>query len=200
MHIRTHQWPWFAILARAGEEKNAAMLLENAGYECFLPLSTCQRRLDDGMQPTPTPLFSGYLFCRMKPQNRVPVLKTRGVIQIVGVGNTPTAIDEGEITAIQRAVKCELPTMPWPYVRVGIVARMEEGPLKGLTGFIVKIRFGIKLVLSVNLLQRSMAVEIDRQWISARQTGVPATQHRHALETIPNSLELSRLENLSSQR
>jgi transcription antitermination factor NusG len=102
----------------------------------------------------------------MNPHNRLPVLMTPGVIQIVGVGKTPIPVEEEEIAAIQRVGKSGLPTMPWPYLEVGHVVRIEEGPLRGLAGIVVKIKSGLKLVLSVSLLQRSVAVEIDRTWIS----------------------------------
>jgi hypothetical protein len=78
----------------------------------------------------------------------------------------PIAVEEQEIAAIQRVARSGLVSMPWPYLRGGNVARIEEGPLKGLTGIVVKLKSGTKLVLSVNLLQQSVAVEIDRRWIS----------------------------------
>jgi transcription antitermination factor NusG len=167
MGIRNQQWPWFAILARTGRERTATMLLENAGYECYLPVSKFVRRWSDRMKEVEVPLFPGYLFCRMNPHNRLPVLMTPGVIQIVGVGKTPIPVEEQEIAAIQRVGKSGLPTMPWPYLEVGNVVRIEEGPLDGLTGIVLKIKSGLKLVLSVSLLQRSVAVEIDRRWISS---------------------------------
>jgi transcription antitermination factor NusG len=86
-------------------------------------------------------------------------------MQIVGVGKTPIPVAEEEIAAIQRVGKSGLSTMPWPYLEVGHIARIEDGPLRGMTGIVVKIKSGLKLVLSVNLLQRSVAVEIDRSWI-----------------------------------
>ena len=92
---------------------------------------------------------------------------TPGVIQIVGVGKAPVPVEEEEIIAIQRAGKSGLSIMPWPYLQVGHVARIENGPLRGMEGIVVKIKSGLKLVLSVNLLQRSVAVEIDRSWIGA---------------------------------
>jgi hypothetical protein len=93
---------------------------------------------------------------------------TPGVIQIVGIGKTPVPVNEEEIAAVHRAIENGLSTVPWPHVQVGNVARIEEGPLRGLTGIVIKIKSGLKLVLSVGLLQRSVAVEIDSTWISAR--------------------------------
>jgi transcription antitermination factor NusG len=165
MGNRNQEWPWFALQVRTSREKTANLLLENAGYECYLPLSKYLRRWSDRMKEVEVPLFSGYLFCRMNPHDRLPVLMTPGVIQIVGVGKTLIPVSEEEIAAIQRVGKSGLSTMPWPYLEVGHAVRIEEGPLQGLTGIVVKIKSGMKLVLSVNLLQRSVAVEIDASWI-----------------------------------
>src|ERR1700674_4264147 len=179
MGMLNQQWPWFAILARTGREKNATILLENAGYECYLPVVKFTRQWSDRLKEIELPLFPGYLFCRMNPHNRLPVLMTPGVIQIVGIGKTPIPVEEQEIAAIQRAGKSGLSTMPWPYLQVGHVVRIEEGPLQGLTGIVLKIKSGLKLVLSVNLLQRSVAVEIDGSWISEASPVRPTADQRH---------------------
>jgi len=174
MGMRNQQWPWFAILARTGREKNATLLLENAGYECYLPVIKFTRQWSDRLKEIELPLFPGYLFCRMNPHNRLPVLTTPGVMQIVGVGKTPIPVEEQEIDAIQRVGKSGISLMPWPYLQVGHVAQIEEGPLRGVTGIVIRIKAGLKLVLSVNLLQRSIAVEIDRSWIGAAYPLRPA--------------------------
>jgi transcription antitermination factor NusG len=179
MGIHNGQWPWFAILVRTNREKSACLLLENAGYECFLPISKYMRRWSDRIKEMELPLFPGYLFCRMNPHNRLPVLMTPGVIQIVGTGKTPIPVAEEEVAAIQRASKSGLSTIPWPYLQVGNVARIEDGPLQGMTGIVVRIKSGLKLVLSVNLLQRSVAVEINGEWVrplslKPRSSGEPA--------------------------
>jgi len=177
MGNRTQPWPWFAILVRTSREKAANSLLENTGYECFLPVSKYMRRWSDRVKEVEVPLFPGYLFCRMNQHNRLPVLMTPGVMQIVGVGKTPVPVEEEEIAAIQRVGTSGLSTMPWPYLEVGHVARIEDGPLRGMTGIVVKIKSGLKLVLSVSLLQRSVAVEIDRSWIGAAYpVGLTANQ------------------------
>ncbi len=167
MGISNQQWPWFALMVRSNREKTASLLLENVGYECFLPTSKYRRRWSDRIKETEVPLFPGYLFCRMNPHNRLPVLMTPGVIQIVGVGTTPVPVEEEEIAAIQRVGKSGLSTMPWPYLEVGDAVGIDDGPLRGMQGIIVKIKSGLKLVLSVSLLQRSVAVEVDRSWVSS---------------------------------
>ncbi|HKV60706.1 MAG TPA: UpxY family transcription antiterminator [Candidatus Acidoferrum sp.] len=177
MLIRNRQWPWFGIQVRTCREKSTNLLLENAGYECFLPVGKCRRRWSDRTKIMEVPLFPGYLFCRMNPNNRLPVLTTPGVIQIVGVGKTPIPIEEEEISAIQKAAMSGLAATPWPYLRVGQTAYITEGPLKGLTGIIIRIKSGLKLVLSINLLQRSVAVEVDSAWATAPPAVVSAPLH-----------------------
>lgn len=165
MEVQSQQWPWFAVLIRTGREKTANLLLENAGYECFLPVSKSTRRWSDRTKVIEVPLFPGYLFCRMNPHNRLTVLMTPGVIQIVGVGKTPVPVAEEEVAAVQRVQKSGLAAMPWPYMQIGNAAEILEGPLRGLTGIVVKIKSGMRLVLSVSLLQRSVAVEVERNWV-----------------------------------
>ena len=186
MGIHDQQWPWYAIMVRASREKYATNFLEGAGYKCFLPLSKFTRRWSDRTKTSEVPLFPGYFFCRMDPHNRLPVLMTPGVIQIMGIGKTPTPVNEGEITAIQRLIESGLSTVPCPYIQVGNVAQIEEGPLRGLTGSVIKIKSELKLVLSVNLLQRSVAVEIDRTWISVRFPVRPTSIQRPSSQLTPH--------------
>lgn len=175
MNIRKQPWPWFAILVRTSTEKTVMLHLENAGYESFFPVCSCMRRsTDDEVRRIELPLFPGYLFCRMDPSYRWPVLRTPGVIQIVGVGEDLIPAEEEEIAALQRVGKAGVPTMPWPYMQVGELTRLDNGPLCGLAGVLIRIKSGLKLVLSVSLLQRSAAVEVDRSWVSATRLARPA--------------------------
>lgn len=175
MGVHNRKWPWFAIRVRSATEKTVNLHLENAGYESFLPVAKCSHSWSDGAEAVEVPLFPRYLFCRMNPQHRLPILQAPGVIQIVGVGEMPIPAEEQEIAAIQKVAKSGLSSMPWPYVQGGVDACIEEGPLKGLTGIVVKLKSGTKLVLSVSLLKQSIAVEIDRQWIGE------AVRARHAV-------------------
>ncbi len=156
--VCNQRWPWFAVLTRLGRERHASTSLANIGYEYYLPMSCTTRRWSDRWKKVEAPLFPGYLFCRMNPNDRLPVLTTPGIIQIVGIGKTPIPVEEGEIAALQRVENSCLPTIPWPYLQVGHIARIGDGPLKGLTGVVTRIKSGMKLILSISLLQRSVAV------------------------------------------
>jgi transcription antitermination factor NusG len=175
MDVHGEQWPWFAIMVRANREKSANGALERAGYECFLPLCKAPRRWSDRTKMAESPLFPGYLFCRFNSHDRLPILMKPDVIKIVGMGKTPTPVNDTEIASLRCASGSEVPIVQWPYLEAGDVVRIEHGPLRGLAGIVIKVRSGLKLVLSVDLLQRSVAVEIDSSWISARSPFAPDT-------------------------
>jgi len=153
--------PWFALQVRARHETGVASFLEAKGYEQFVPLYKCRKRWSDRIKVMEAPLFPGYLFCRFDPQYRLPILKTPGVMQIVGYNRVPTPIDESEINAIQTLIGSGLPTQPWPFLTVGDRVRIESGSLCGLEGIVVKLKQNHRLVVSITLLRRSVAVEID---------------------------------------
>ena len=107
------------------------------------------------------PLFPGYLFCRFDPQDRLPILKTPGVIQIVGYRRAPVPVEESEIQAIQVLMASGLPNQPWPFLGMGDRVRIEAGPLRGHEGVLVEFKGGHRIFLSITLLHRAVAVEID---------------------------------------
>jgi transcription antitermination factor NusG len=161
------EFPWFALQVRARYEQGVADHLDGKGYELFLPLYKCRKRWSDRVKEVEAPLFPGYLFCRLNPQDRLPILKTPGVIQVVGSNRTPTAVDEHEIQAIQAMVASGIPNQPWPFLATGDRVRIESGPLSGLEGILVEFKGNHRLVLSVTLLQRSVAVEIDSAFVTS---------------------------------
>src|SRR6267143_3296948 len=166
--------PWFALQVRARYEQGVADNLDGKGYELFLPLYKCRKRWSDRVKEVEAPLFPGYLFCRLNPQDRLPVLKTPGVIQVVGSNHTPIPVDEDEIQAIQSMVASGIPNQPWPFLATGYRVRIESGPLSGLEGILIEFKGNHRLVLSVTLLQRSVAVEIDSAYVaSLRSSSIP---------------------------
>ena len=164
---RALPYPWFALQVRAYREMAVADHLLGKGYEWFLPQYKCKKRWSDRVKIVDAPLFPGYLFCRFNPQNRLPILTTPGVFQIVGCQGSPIAVDEAEIAAIQTLVASGLQNQPWPFLAVGDRVRIESGPLRDLEGILVKFKGEHRLVLSVTLLQRSVAVEIDSTLVTS---------------------------------
>jgi transcription antitermination factor NusG len=157
--------PWYAIQIQARLGSIASATLRGKGYEEFLPLYRSRRRWSDRIKELELPLFPGYLFCRFDASDRLmPILTTPGVIGIVGAGKTPVPVDEGEIEAIRAVLRSGLPARPWPFLRVGSKVYIEGGPLAGLEGIVTCTDKVYRLIVSVDLLQRSVAVEIDREW------------------------------------
>ena len=156
---------WFAIRVKSRAENMVAMMMHNKGFEEFSPLYQCRRRWSDRFKSLEIPLFPGYVFCRLNPEHRLPILIIPGVLHFVGIGKVPVPIDEGEIAAIQAATRAGLSAEPWPFLQVGQRVRLEEGPLAGVEGFLSEIRKQHRLIVSVTLLQRSVAVEIQREWV-----------------------------------
>jgi transcription antitermination factor NusG len=163
---KTGQFPWFALQVRSRREGFIAGHLEGQGYECFLPLYKSKRRWSDRVKEIEQPLFPGYLFCRFDLNNRGPLLMTPGVQQIVGVARTPMAVEEREMEAIRLALSSGLPNQPWPYMQVGERVRVNYGSLVNLEGILVNFKGSNRVVLSVSLLQRSVAMEIELAWVS----------------------------------
>ncbi|HEY3840175.1 MAG TPA: transcription termination/antitermination NusG family protein, partial [Bryobacteraceae bacterium] len=156
--------PWYALQVRTGGEPTSKLLLERKGYPVFLPASLIARRYSDRIKKIEAPLFPGYLFCRLDAAFRLQILQTPGVQSIVGVGGNPAAIDEAEIEAIRVAVSSGSKTQPWDYLKSGDQVRIDFGSMSGLTGLLVRSQGTDRLILSVTLLQRSIAVEINRDW------------------------------------
>jgi transcription antitermination factor NusG len=177
--------PWFALHVRTRHEAGVAAHLHGMGYEDFLPVHKSRTRWSDRTKEMEHPLFPGYLFCRFNPQNRLPILKTPGVIQVVGYGRQPTPIDENEIEAIQALVIAGIPSQPWPFCEVGQKVRIESGPLFGREGVLVEFKGSQRLILSVALLQRSVAVEIDASQVKRYQEQSVARSQKFRVQACP---------------
>lgn len=134
------------------------------GFESFLPMYKSRRHWSDRIREMEVPLFSSYVFCRFDPLNRFPVVSIPGIVHVVSVGKVPVAVDQNEIEAIQAAVNSGLHHEPCSYLRVGQRVRIEQGPLNGVQGILMSFKGNQRLVLSITLLQRSMAVQIDEAW------------------------------------
>lgn len=156
---------WFALRVKSRYEKLAATMAHNKGFEEFLPLYQCRRRWSDRFKSVDLPLFPGYLFCRLNPEYRLPILTIPGVLHLVGLGRMPVPIDDAEVAAIQTAVRSGLGVEPWPFLDVGQRVRLEDGPLAGLEGILVERRKQHRIVVSVTLLKRSVGVEIEADWV-----------------------------------
>jgi len=163
--------PWFALHVRSRCEKAVAASLRSKGYEEFLPLYRSRNHWSDRVKNVDLPLFPGYVFCRLQPSRRLPVLTTPGVVSIIGSGKIPQPVEPAELAAIQSLAKSGLPAIPWPYLKAGERVLIEHGALEGIEGILTAVKKECRVVLSVTLLQRSVAVEIDRNSIRPIASG-----------------------------
>jgi transcription antitermination factor NusG len=158
--------PWYAVRVRSRSEKSVAAIARYNGFEEFLPLYRSRRHWSDRVKSLDLPLFPCYVFCRVDPACRLQLLTIPGVQHIVGAGKTPLPVNGAEIAALQVAAQSGLPAEPWPFLRAGQRVLLERGPLAGLEGLLIEIRKNFRLLLSVNLLNRAVAVEIDHDWVT----------------------------------
>ncbi len=162
---RSERCAWFAIKVRANREAVVAAALRGRGIEEFLPTYLCHRRWSDRVKDVRLPLFPGYVFGRFVPGKRLPILTIPGVVHIVGVQKRPIPIEDTEIEALQVVVRNGVPAKPWPFMRTGDRLTVTAGPLRGLEGLLISEKNCCRLVVSLTLLQRSVAVEVNRDWV-----------------------------------
>lgn len=159
--------PWFGVRTRSNQERLVATALGAKGFQEYLPVYSCRRRRSNRIVTIERPLFPGYVFCRFDARQRVPIMATPGVVSIIGFGVDPAPIDDREIEAVRAILRSGLATEACPFLREGQRVRIRYGSLQGLEGILVKKKSDWRLVVSVMLLQRSVSVEIDGDWISA---------------------------------
>jgi len=162
----TSKTSWYALQVRSRKEGYVASQIQGQGYECLLPTYKSIRKWSDRVKEVEQPLFPGYLFCRFDFQNRRPVITTPGVLQIVGYGRTAISVSDEEIQSLQLAVSSGMAKQPWPYLEVGQRVRVNYGTLSGLEGILINVKGNHRVVLSVTLLQRSVAMEVETSWLS----------------------------------
>lgn len=156
---------WYALQVKSRYEHIAHTHLCARGFVALLPQYKSRRRWSDRYQEITLPLFPGYVFCQIDILNRRPVITTPGVVSIVGAGSVPIPIEELEIAAVQAVVNSGIASEPWRYLQVGQSVRVTDGPLCGLEGILVDLGRHSHLVLSIELLQRSIAVQVPRDAI-----------------------------------
>ena len=171
---------WFALTVRPRHEKAVERYLETLGLDPFLPLYRARRKWSDRRKTLELCLFPGYVFCRFDFPDRLRVLNLPSVLSIVGFGKEAAPVPDEEIQAVRRILASGRPLLPWQYMRAGQRVRIDTGALEGVSGTLVRERDEFRVVVSIELLQRSVAVEIDREMLSplpaetARRTALSA--------------------------
>ena len=162
MNDGTNSNNWFALQVRGRWEISTAEILTGKDYPVFLPTYRVKKRWGGRVREVSAPFFPGYVFCQFDPQKRLPILVTPGVIAVVSRGRIPLPVDDDEITAIRQIYSSGLRPEPWPYLEMGQRIRIESDVLKGLEGVLISFKGTRRIVVSVTLLRRSIALEINR--------------------------------------
>jgi len=161
---------WYALQVRPRFEKAVSKSLRSKGYEEFLPLYRQSTRWSDRTKEIELPLFPSYVFCRFNMHERLPILMVPGVNSVVCVAKIPAPIEAVELDNIRTLLQSGSHFDPWPYFEIGQMVEVERGSLAGTRGLIVRIKDSYRLVISINLLQRAVAVEIDRDCLKPIST------------------------------
>ena len=189
--VLSEQTPrWFAVHTRHQHEKLVATALLSKGLEVFLPTYDAVHRWSDRNKRVTLPLFPGYLFFGNEAGRWGSILSTPGVNSIIKIGNVPAEIPAAEIVAIRRMVESTLRVEPHPFLNEGDLVRIKAGPLAGLEGIVSRKKDALRLVLSVKILGRSAAVEIDgfaTERLSSPRLAMPrvAAGNFHASSSAP---------------
>jgi len=170
---------WYALRVRPRHEKSVFEQLEAKEYDALLPLYEAKRRWADRWKIVSLPLFAGYVFCRFNTGARARVLATPGIIDVVRTGSDPAPIDSAEIEAIRLVVKSNVKAEPYPSLLRGQRVVVSDGPLKGITGTLMDVRASVRLVISIELLQRSVQVEIERDRVIPSEATIKQTNQSH---------------------
>ena len=165
MRIESEQSGWYALRTKARHEKVASEYLRNRGLEVFLPLYKSRRVWSDRIKVIDLPLFDGYFFCRSGADQELIARGAPGVLYIVSQGGQPALVPEHEIEGVRLVMAQGLAAAPAPYLKEGVRVRMRDSVFEGLEGRLEKVKSRCRLVLSVHLLQRSVAFEVSPEMI-----------------------------------
>jgi transcription antitermination factor NusG len=153
---------WFALTVKPQHERAVREQLEAYSLEAYVPLYRSRRRWSDRLKTIQVPLFRQYVFSRFPVERRLTVIALPSVSSIVSFGGVPCPINQREIDTLKLLTSQDYPLMPWPFIRTGQRVRVRQGPLFGLEGILVREKAAYRVVVSVQMLERSVAVELER--------------------------------------
>jgi len=156
---------WYALRVRSKYEHTVSGFLSSNGHEVFCPGYRDRRQWSDRVKEVEVPLFPGYLFCHMDVNRRQLVVQAPGLLHIVSLGSTFLPVSDSEIAAVRTVVNSPVFRTPWPYLRIGEKVVISCGPLAGLEGILLEQKNEHRLIVSVHLLQRSVAAEVCLDWV-----------------------------------
>lgn len=152
---------WYALSTCSRHEKRVAEQIEQKSIPCFLPLYRSVRRWKDRRKELKLALFPGYVFVRMALQDKLRVLQLPGVVRFVSFNGHPAVLPDAEIEALQARLSTDLRVEPHPYLRTGRRVRVRSGAMQGLEGIVIRRKERCRVVFSIDMIMRSVAVEVD---------------------------------------
>ncbi|GAC1700358.1 MAG: UpxY family transcription antiterminator [Candidatus Acidiferrum sp.] len=155
------QSAWYAVYTKHQHEKSATELLSKKGFEVFLPLYSARHQWKDRAKNVLLPVFPCYLFLRTNLHRKLDILRTPGVFWLVENGGHACPVPDSDIEAVRRIVQSPREVKPHPFLKSGDRVRVLVGPLAGVEGILTRFKNGYRVVLSVDLLQKAVAVEVD---------------------------------------
>lgn len=154
---------WYAAYTSANHENRVAEQLGARAVEYFLPSYASVRRWKDRRVTLQLPLFPGYVFVRIVLRNRFEILQIPGVARLVGFSGMPTSLPDQDIEALRAGFASGIHAAPHPFLTQGRRVRIKSGPLAGIEGIIARRKGSLRVVVSIGLIQRALAVEIDER-------------------------------------
>ena len=158
---------WYALYTCARHEKRVAEQIKRRSFPCFLPLYRSVRRWKDRRKELDLVLFPGYVFVRLALENKLRVLELPGVVRLVSFNGQPTPLSAAEMETLQNRLSSDLRIEPHPYLRKGRRVRVRSGVMQGLEGIVVRRNDRCRIVFSIDLIMRSVAVEVDEADLEA---------------------------------
>jgi transcription antitermination factor NusG len=152
---------WYALHTRANHEKCLAEQFTQLSVEHYLPLYESVRRWKDRRKTLQLPLFPGYILVRIDLRDRLRVLQAPGAARLVGFNGTPLPLQDSEIDGLRQKLTGQVRVEPHPYLQIGRRVRVKCGTLAGLEGILIRKKQKYRIVLSIEMLQRSIAAEVD---------------------------------------
>lgn len=160
-HVETRPANWYALYTRSRHEKQVAAQLQQRDIESFLPLYSSVRRWKDRRVNLQLPLFPGYIFVHTSLQRRIEVLSVPGAVRFVAFNGRPAVLPESDLLRLLAGLDQGLRAQPHPYLKVGHRVRVRSGPLAGTEGILLRKKDQFRLIVSIDLIMRSVAVDID---------------------------------------
>jgi transcription antitermination factor NusG len=152
---------WYVVYTYPRHEKRVAERLEQAQVEYFLPLYRTTHLWADRRKGVELPLFPGYVFVRIALVHRLRVLETPSIVRFVGIGQYPTPMPENEVATLRRGLSRGAKVEPHPFLKIGERMRIKAGPFQGVEGVMIRSKNVVRVVLSIDLIMRSVAVEVE---------------------------------------